>query len=79
MSDDLYSTVLRWRNGSGLAKLRNKPVPLDDKPDLGFEFVELHYRPEIAFARVKVGVVTREALPHEIERMDCYLRAVVGP
>ena len=79
MSDDLYCTVLRWREGAGLSKLHNRAVALAEKPELGFEFDELHYRPSVQYSRVRFASgLTREALPAEIEAMDAFLRASAG-
>lgn len=75
MSDDLFATVLRWRGGKGLAKLVNRAVDLQHKPALGFAFDELHYRPEVHYARVRTSDgITRDMRPDEIEACDAFLQ-----
>jgi hypothetical protein len=78
MSDDLWFTTLRWTHGAGVAKLHNREVALREKPDLGFEFEELVYRPEHPLARIRLqSGATRELLPHEIAACDRFLRGMV--
>lgn len=78
MSDDLWFTTLRWTRNSGVAKLHNREVVLTEKPDLGFEYDELVYRPEHPLARIRLASgATRELLPHEIVACDRFLREKV--
>lgn len=79
MSDDLFATRLRWANGSGMAKLRGKAVPLHNPPHIdGLDIVELIYTPEVRVARVLEPLKAwRDLKPWEIKACDQFLRDTV--
>lgn len=81
MSDDLFYTRLRWSNGQGIAKFRNRIVVLTEAPDISREtVVELVYTPEVRVAWVRTfDSPWRELLPYEIEACESYLRIATGP
>ena len=79
MSDDLYSTLLRWNGIRGLAKLHGASVELSAAPNLGEGPVwGIAYRPEIGEKLIQVGVgeIPRHMLPHEIIAADRFLREI---
>lgn len=54
MSDDYYSTRLRWTNGRGAAKLRGKRIVLTEPPVLAGQPVDgIDYTPEMGVFRVQ--------------------------
>jgi hypothetical protein len=81
VSDDLYFTRLRWSDakGDGLAKLHGRSVRLTERPDLGFEFVELIYTPELHSARVRLlDQRWRDLRPEQIAACDLFLKRSQG-
>ncbi|MEY2656087.1 MAG: hypothetical protein RLZZ524_3115 [Pseudomonadota bacterium] len=81
MTDDLYSTRLRFNGRSGIAKLHGLCIALDAGPDLGSGpvwFVD--YRPEVGLALVQPRAIepVRDMTLHERRAADELLRAVVG-
>jgi hypothetical protein len=81
MSDDLFYTRLRWSNGHGIAKYRNRIVVLTEAPDISRDVVvEIIYTPEVGVARVRTfSKPWRDLLPDEIAACDSYLRIATGP
>ena len=78
MSDDLYHKVLKWRDGKGIARRGRVTVTLTEKPNLGFEYVAVHVRPEVNYSWVKlVNGSTRELRSDELELVEAYMRRTV--
>ena len=81
MSDDLYSTRLRWHNGRGLAKLYGRSVVLTAAPVLaGVTVFEVDYAPEICCRQVRRAAydATQDMDSLEIADADALLRRLVG-
>ena len=78
MSDQLYSTLLRWRDGCGVAKLHGIAVHLSGAPDLGSGAVfSLRYVPEVRMIRVHHwGGIERDMSDAEISAADALLSAL---
>lgn len=54
MTDELYYTILRWADGSGIVKAQGMVVTLQGAPDLGKGPVHfVAYRPEIGRGEVQ--------------------------
>lgn len=47
MTDALYRTRLRWRQGAGAVIRAGRCEPLTVKPDLGFAFHSLDFSPHV--------------------------------
>ena len=79
MSDDLYSTRLRWSNGRGVAMLHRHSVPLTEPPVLGGEPVyELDYTPEVGCIEIRRHAwdTPGEMTEAEVAEADAMLRCV---
>lgn len=54
MTDELYYTILRWADGSGIVKAQGVTIALQAGPDLGKGPVHfVAYRPEIGRGEVQ--------------------------
>lgn len=81
MSDDLYSTRLRWHNGRGVAKLRGRVVALCAAPVLGGEPVhDVDYVPEVLLLEIRRRACDRVEImtPAEVADADALLLRLVG-
>lgn len=80
MTDDLYSTRLRYNGKNGVAKLHGKAVPFYGGPDLGDGRVWMcDYRPEVGMALVQPRSIDkpRDMTLEERQAADALLRALV--
>ena len=75
MSDDLYSTRLRWTGGRGIAKLHGKIVALKSTPQLTTCTVDsIDYVPEIGLGQVMPRFEGwRDMWPAECRECDALL------
>lgn len=81
MSDDLYTTRLRWHHGRGIGKLYGRSIALDRAPDLGGGPVEaLDFTPEVGVCEVRQRACDpkRTMTREEIHAADRLLRSLFG-
>lgn len=82
MSDDLYSTRLRWGSRGGIAKLHGVQVDLGSAPVLlgGVPVVEMDYTPEVRCWEIRrvPGGRMEEMNGEEIRAADELLRVLTG-
>lgn len=80
MTDDLYTTRLRFSGRHGIAKMHNVTISLATGPNLGdgpVWFVD--YRPECGFALVQPRPIdtVRDMTKFEIAAADAFLRRLI--
>lgn len=79
MTDDLYTTRLRFSGKHGIAKMHGVTISLATGPDLGDGPVWfIDYRPECGFALVQPRSIdpVRDMLSSEKHAADAFLRGL---
>lgn len=79
MSDNLYFTRLRWDGSRGIAKLHGRTAQLMRAPDIGIEFTNIDYVPEVACCLIRHGCDREtDMTPAEVAACDRFLHSLFG-